>query len=283
MHNSIYYTNHLGIKVDFNDPQSPYTCNPLPLRSFSTTATVLSNKITGFTNEEIKSFTVELGVKGRNRKETADSYDYLISIFETDTLAALPGMLTVNGYSLKCFINGFGVVASLNCAKKVTATVTSDTNSWYKELFTMLFTGNSSIILDSEPLSYPLIEYPHGYPIGYPTELAVKEINNPALRPTDFRLIFEGPIYSPSVIIGGHTYAVKTEVERGESLVIDSRAKTITRISDGKQINEFSKRNRESYIFEKIPIGINKVSYGNDVQKLFITLIDERSYPKWKT
>ncbi|MBQ3603952.1 MAG: hypothetical protein IJA02_08940 [Clostridia bacterium] len=282
MRNSSYYTNHLGIKVEFNTPNSPYTCNPIALRSFSTTAAVLSNKITAFTNEEIKSYNIELGIKGKNREETADNYDYLISIFETDTLASEPGMLTVNGYSLKCYINGFDIITSLNCAKIVAATVTSDTNCWYKELFTMLFTSDFSIVLDSEPITYQIKEYPHGYPLGYPTELAVKEINNPALRPTHFRLIFEGPVYSPTVIIGGHTYAVNTNVEKGESLIIDSRAKTITRIVNGEKINEFSKRNRESYVFEKIPLGINRVSYSNDIQKFFITLIDERSYPKWK-
>lgn len=278
------YTNHLGISVSFNEAGSPYTLNPFNLRGYDFAATVMSDRITGFSHSGVKNYPVNIGVVGNSAEETAENYDYLASLFESDVLAASPGILEINGYSLKCYISGLTPQTSLKRGKEAIATIITDNGLWYKELFTMLFTKDSSIILDSELEEYNVITYPHGYPYGYPLGAVVRELNNTALRPTHFRLIIEGPTYSPTIIIAGHTYSVNADIPNGAKLIIDSRNATITLVdSSGTETNVFDKRNRESDVFQKIPAGISRVTFNNIAEKFYLTLIDERSYPKWST
>lgn len=278
------YTNHLGITVEFNNPYSFFTLNPLPLRTYEATATVMSEKITGFSEKGIKNYGIELGITGRSAAEASENYDHLMSVFETDTISAIPGTITVNGYSLKCFISGIAPQASLRRAKTVIATVTTDNALWYRELFTAKFAYDNFTIVENSPTTYPELTYPHDYPVGYSPENTIKEINNPAMRPSHFRLIVEGSAESPAIIIGGHTYSVDVSVPLGSRLIIDSRASTIV-LSDEKEntTNAFDRRNRYSDIFAKIPTGRNKVSFGSSVDCFYLTLIDERSYPQWST
>ncbi len=278
------YTNHLGITVEFNNPYGFFTMNPLLLRTFETTATVMSEKITGFSHEGVKNYGIELGITGKNAAEVSANYDHLMSVFETDTISGSPGTITVNGYSLKCFISGIAPQVSLRRAKTVIATVITDNALWYKELFTTKFEHGNFTVVENSPIAYPVLTYPHDYPVGYASENTTEKINNPAMRPSHFRLVIEGSAESPAVIIGGHTYSVDVSVPLGSRLIIDSRAATIV-LSDatGNTINAFGKRNRYSYIFAKIPVGTSQVSFGNSVNCFYLTLIDERSYPQWST
>lgn len=62
---------------------------------------------------------------------------------------------------------------------------------------------------------------------------------------------------------------------------IDSIAKTILLTKrDGTVENHFHQRNRESYIFEKIPAGSNIVTWDKTF-KFDVVLFEERSEPKW--
>ena len=100
--------------------------------------------------------------------------------------------------------------------------------------------------------------------------------------PANFRLIIYGYASNPTLHIGGHEYSVNVEVDDGEYLTIDSVAKTIflTR-NNGEKVNCFNLRNKDSYIFEKIPAGDNAITSPNDQIYFDITLLDERSEPKW--
>ena len=76
-------------------------------------------------------------------------------------------------------------------------------------------------------------------------------------------------------------YQVDCEVGEGEYLTVDSTTKKIfVTKNDGTIVNCFNSRNKNSYIFEKIPSGNNAVTwsgeYGFDV-----ILMEERSEPKW--
>ena len=69
-------------------------------------------------------------------------------------------------------------------------------------------------------------------------------------------------------------------VETNEFLTIDSVLKTIVLTKrDGSTENCFNYRNKDSYIFEKIPSGTSNISSGNF--NFEITLLEERSEPKW--
>jgi carbamate kinase len=71
-------------------------------------------------------------------------------------------------------------------------------------------------------------------------------------------------------------------IASNEHVTIDSTTKTVILTKgNGEQVNLFNLRNKESYIFEKIPSGMSIVSASNDQIRFEITLLEERSEPKW--
>lgn len=282
MHNAKYIT-HEGKSVEFNVKGGNFTLNPFPLRSFAVEPQVLNNQVSGFLSGNTTSYPVELGVVGKTIKETADNYDYLLNLFEDDIEAVSPGTLIVNGYSLKCYINGITPSISMRKGKTFTATITTDNPLWYKELSTVVFTPDMSFIQNTPPANaVKPINYPHNYPYDYGINQNIKIIDNKALRASHFRLIIEGFVSNPIITIGEHIYSVAVEVPELSQLIINSREGTITLIDEnGKKTNVFDKRNRESNVFQKIPSGKSEVLYKN-ISKFYLTPIEERRFPPWK-
>lgn len=283
MHNAKYIT-HEGKSVEFNVKGSNFTLNPFPLRSFTVEPQILNNQISGFLSGNTTTYPIELGVTGNSVKETAENYDYLLSLFEDDIEAVSPGTLVVNGYSLNCYINSTSPLVSMRKAKTFTATVTAENPLWYKELSTFVFTPDMSFIQNtpSAPSVDP-IDYPHDYPFDYGTNQMTKTITNQSMRAAHFRLIIEGYVSNPIITINGHIYSVNVNVPENGLLIIESRAETITLVDEnGDKTNVFDKRNRESNIFEKIPSGKSEVLY-KDINKFFLTPIEERRFPPWKS
>ena len=96
-----------------------------------------------------------------------------------------------------------------------------------------------------------------------------------------FRILIYGQTTDPVINIGGHRYAVNGSISAAETLLIDSLTKTITLTTAmGTKVNWFANRDRNSYIFQPIPAGMNIVSwigtFGFD-----LTVIEKRSEPKW--
>ena len=115
----------------------------------------------------------------------------------------------------------------------------------------------------------------------YDLEEVIEVIENDCIDRAEFEIKFYGPSQNPSVTIGEHIYELYTDLESGERAVIDSRAKTIRKFNIyGEEENIFADRNKDSYIFEKIPEGITTISRDKQ-QKLDITLYDERGEPEW--
>ena len=89
--------------------------------------------------------------------------------------------------------------------------------------------------------------------------------DNTGFVASNFRLIINGPCSNPVVYVGEHAYQVHCNVGAGEYLMIDSSGKTIELVSStGAKTNVFNSRNKDSYIFEKIPVGKNPVSWDGD-------------------
>jgi hypothetical protein len=92
-----------------------------------------------------------------------------------------------------------------------------------------------------------------------------------------------GEISDPYVIIGGHLYQVYQDVGVGGVLEIDSMKKTITLYdADGTVTNVFFARDKDSYIFEKIPAGTSDIEYPADENFYFdIAIYMKRGAPVW--
>ena len=118
------------------------------------------------------------------------------------------------------------------------------------------------------------------YVTDYTTNLLGKSLNNTDFIETNFRMVIYGACENPEVIIAGHKYQVNVSIAENEYLTIDSVEKTIVLThTDGTRENCFNSRNRDSYIFEKIPSGVSGVSSGHF--KFDVTLLEERSEPRW--
>lgn len=123
--------------------------------------------------------------------------------------------------------------------------------------------------------------YPHDYPYDYAPSLVAGSIMCNSTEGSNFRLLIYGEAVNPSVIIGGHTYAISGTVAKGETLLIDSLNRTITlTTANGNNISWFDKRGRKDYIFEPIPAGKHGVNWSGDFG-FDLTIVEKRSEPKW--
>jgi len=93
--------------------------------------------------------------------------------------------------------------------------------------------------------------------------------------------VIYGACENPGITVAGHLYEVAASVAANEYLTIDSVNKTVVLThTDGTTENCFNLRNRDSYIFEKMPVGLSEIAVNGDF-KFDIVLLEERSEPKW--
>lgn len=266
------YKNHLnevfefgkdGIFVDSND-----------LHDYEWSITTKNEKIAALTRKvskrqlpvKISCSSEAAGIAARNR---------LFEVAEKDVLAMKHGQIICGDYYFRCFVTG-SKKKSYQVSDRlmdVTLTLTTDYPFWVKETKTAFSTQAATFARN--------LDFPHDYPFDYHSLLQNQPVNNTGFAASNFRLIIYGPCVNPTINIAGHTYKVNCTVEEGEYLTIDSATKKIYVTGNtGATTNKFNDRNRESYIFEKIPSGSHTVawdgSFGFDV-----IILEERSEPKW--
>ena len=211
--------------------------------------------------------TEEAGIAARNR---------LHDLTERDVLAFQYGKIFIGDYYFRCFVTGSSKQSYLAGKRHMalTLTLTTDFPCWVKETSTIF--APASLVSKGTGL-----DYAHDYPHDYTMNSTGSSLHNDGLAAADFRLMINGPCYHPAVHVNGHMYQVNCELSAGEYLTIDSQEKTIMLTTeDGQKINCFNDRNKGSYVFQKIPTGMNVVYWPGDFTFEFI-LLDERSEPKW--
>lgn len=268
------YTNHVGEVLEFGT--HPLFVNENDLRDFEWEVNSKNNKISGF-KKGIVSKTIPIVIKCKTEAEGYEIRNKVFEVFEKDIIAQRYGKISVGDYYLKCYATSSTKTSYLISKEYMLLElkVQTDVPEWVKET-TLNFRQNSGSG-DSEYLDFAI-----GFPFDFKNSLSVKEVNNPNFVPSNFRLTFYGKTANPSIYIGGHEYSVNVELETGEYLTIDSVDKTIVLTKyNGQKINCFNNRNKDSYIFEKIPSGSSIVTFGTSTQAFDLTLLEERSEPKW--
>ena len=125
------------------------------------------------------------------------------------------------------------------------------------------------------------LDYDHDYDFDYGMEEITEVIQNDCIDAANFEMKFYGPIENPSVTIGGHEYEVLTTLAEGDYVIVNSLTKKILQYDAyGNVENVFHLRNRDSYIFQKIPEGETAIARSKD-HMLDITIFDERGEPEW--
>ena len=211
-------------------------------------------------------------------EEAVQVKNRLLELAETDVEARLPGKIYIGEYYTNGYITASKksdyLITKRLC--KIELTLTSDDPAWYREQTHPFIPGTGSAIGIGGGT-----DYPYDYPYDYALSLKGRKIMCDSVGNNGFRLLIYGEATNPSVVIGGHVYAINGTIGKGETLLVDSLTKTITlTTATGSKINWFDKRGREDYIFEPIPAGQNTVSwlgtFGFD-----LTVIEKRSEPRW--
>ena len=211
--------------------------------------------------------TEEKGIAARNR---------LFEVVEKDVLANKHGRIIIGDYYFKCFVTKSQKKNYLtsNRFMKVTLTLTTDFPMWVKE--SIFVFGKQDASESGQDLDFNF-----DFPFDYASGLGSTNLNNTAFVGSHFKMTIYGACVNPTVFVSGHAYTVNCTVAADEYLTIDSLTKQIfVTHNNGEITNVFHCRDRESYIFEKIPAGSNTVAWSGDFT-VDITLFEERSEPKW--
>lgn len=268
----IQYVNHLNESLEFGKGRLYVNANDL--RDFTWSFTGKNDRISGF-KKGIVTKTIPVVLKADSEEEGFALRNRLFEVAEKDVLAVKHGRITIGDYYLKCFVTESKKSEYLinKGYMRISLKVTTDFPFWIKEKTTNFFHGQAS---ESKQL-----DYNRNYPYDYTSNMLGKQLINDDIVASNFRLVFYGACVNPAVVIGGHLYSVNTSVEAGEFLAVDSVQKTVVLMhKDGSTTNCFNLRSRDSYIFEKIPQGTSVVSTSSAF-KLDVTLLEERSEPKW--
>lgn len=271
MYESVKYINHLGEVLSFGS--DGLFVNENELHDFEWNVESINNTITGF-SKGIQQKRVPARIACSSEAEGIAKRNLLFEIPEKDVIANEYGKLWINGYYCECYVikSQKAKYSAMGRYMADMLTIATDRPYWIKETEFTFIKGDAQ----SEGK-----DYPYDYPYDYAGFSMRQSLDNPAFYDANFRMSIFGPVVNPAVYIGEHLYQVESEVPAGSYLTIDSIAHTITIIDgEGNKVNAFNARNRDSYIFEKIPAQSSDISWDNTFD-FTITICEERSVPKW--
>lgn len=147
---------------------------------------------------------------------------------------------------------------------------------------TNVFSGYGGMLNLTYPREIPVyLDYPYDYSFDYMALDQSQNITNGSYAAAHFEMLVYGACTNPSVIIGGHEYEVDCVLATGEYLVINTLNKKVYKVNlDGTKESQLNNRNRDSYIFEKLPSGSNTVQW-NGLFGFDVNMLMERSEPIW--
>lgn len=226
-------------------------------------------------NDSGYQMTVQVDVYG-NGDDFRENMEHLYSIIAVDAEEGTYGQLYVNDTFLRCRIQSStkegwqGYVYS-----EVELTFVAPELSWVTELSRQFFPK-------SEVSGSSGLDFPYDHPFDFVNEdLGVETWEIDHVRASEFQMIMYGPCTTPHVLINGHAYAVYTDLEAGENLVIDSRSSTIYKyLSNGTMENLFNERGLADSVFEPIPSGLLRINWSGEFG-FDLTLFIERREARW--
>lgn len=277
----IKFINHIQEEMSWGE--NGIYVNSNDLHDYSWDCTTDNNKISAF-KKGVVTKTIPLIICCNSEEEGLLVKNRLLEITEKDVLALEHGRIVIGNYYLKCYVTGSEKSKYLfhKGYMETKLTITTDYPQWVKETL-ITFCTNGDVISDVEEdmARKRNLDYNADFPYDYMSEMKGKTLNNTGFAKVNFRLIIHGAAINPIIYISGHCYQVNCHIEENEQLTIDSIAKTILLTKrDGTIENHFHQRNRESYIFERIPSGSNIVTWDKTF-KFDVVLFEERSEPKW--
>lgn len=219
--------------------------------------------------------TVQVDVFGNNAEDFAQNMERLYSVTAVDPEEGAYGRLYVNDTFLRCRIQTSRKTSWQGYVyAEVELTFTAPEISWITEVTKQFFPQDDSADTGLD------------FPYDHPFEFAEDDTGSKAwdiehVGSSEFQMIMYGPCTNPYVMLNGHSYAVYTDLEQDEYLIIDSQNCTVLKHqSDGMIQNLFHERGLDDSVFEPVPSGLIRISwpgtFGFD-----LTLFLKRREARW--
>lgn len=277
MLDNIVYINHKNEKIEFG--KNGMFVIGSNLIDVIWNAQKENEQITGF-GKKLDSKTVTIAVKGRSKEESMNLKNRIFEVLEKDVVAEKSGKIVAGDYYLKCYAieskkseyvrNSNYMIIKLKIIPQYPF--------WCREITKSFLKGNKV----SDKSEETFLFYPFAYPYQYSMQQDAGFLYNDHYAPCDFQLIIYGPCENPAIRINGHLYEVIATLYAGDYLLADSRDNTVFLYkSDGRKMNLFNWRNKDSGLFEKIPAGRSSVTWNTAAFGFDLTVFQERSEPKW--
>ncbi len=212
--------------------------------------------------------------------------DRLLDACDFDADNGTPGRLMFNGWSLECFLKAGKESFYSRSGIAYDVELLAPNPTWFKEYKWEFKPKQSTMQLTELDFKY---DAPHD--LGTPLALMVHDdIEIPAQKPCNMRIVIYGPASSPAITIGDNTYQVDVDVAAGGYLVIDGtpNSKGVTLVgAGGEQVDAFPSahtgvgRFGGNYIFEQIKPGKNNVHW-NNAFAFDVFVRDERARLPWR-
>lgn len=285
----IRYVNHLGEEIAFGMGGIYVNCNEL--HDYTWTHTAYNQKISSFSTG-IVTKTLPVVIFCSSEQEGLELKNKLMEYSVKDVIAMQHGKIFIGEFYLKCFITASKKKNYLyqKGYMEVTLTITTDYPQWIREKIVSfrkrMEKQKKEIVVNNEETGAIRSEkrnFDYNYDFGYDykNDYVVKPFENIGVIETNFRLLVYGPCINPEINIAGHTYQVNVQVPDGAVLTVDSLVKQIYMTdAAGKETNCFNLRNRNSYIFKRIPAGKLNVATDGTVE-FDVVIIEERCEPEW--
>lgn len=290
-----------GIYVNYSD-----------LRDYIWEYTTQSNRIIDFQKGVVEK-TIPLVILCDSEEQGIEIRNRLFELGEKDVLKKKPGRILIGDYYLTGYIIGSKKSNYLINERYMELELTFATaiNMWRRETTyqflpenidsnpgsqTPVITGNvftgddienhaalrefefDFLRRNTRKIRYPQFDLPFDFIKIY----GKRTINNTeAFSESDFVLTVYGFVETPYILIAGHPYVIDATIYEGERVIIDSAAGTIKKIGRlGEETNLYNSRGKEYSVFQKIPPGIQTVSWSGGFG-FDLLLYDDRSEPKW--
>jgi len=268
------YVNHLGEVVEFG--KNGILANENDLRNYAWLFDTGRRMAENF-HKGVVPKTIPVVIVANSREERAAIKNTMYEVFEKDVAANKQGKLYIGDFYLECKIYGSDVSNYLNTDNTMNASLklVSDTGDWYRNIMTPYKYAEQEVDASG-----------HGYPYGYNYDYTASggytnTITNEYFDSGDFIMTIHGYAMNPEINIAGHSHKMNCTVQKNEKLIINSIDKTIKLIKANEiEVNMFSKRDRSSNIFEKIPSGTSSIYWNGDFD-IDLEIRVERGEPLW--
>lgn len=274
---NLYYENHLGERIYFF--RSPYILTEHNLFNWVMSYSTVNNKSSGYKFDALeKSITIRIMPRAQTTEVReamfADLVDDFVRVVSAD-VDVMGKICTDNGEYMSCkFVSCEKTEWNIPRNVTLTCRLRSDNPIWqHSDNYQVSFTNETK---------YQFLDYPYDFNYDYRGLLpGYKEIENGSTETADYILTIKGPVTHPKVVINGIPVGAYVVLGAAQTLVINTKTKSVTKVYGQIRENHFNDRYKGSVsMFTKLPPGTIPLLWSGTFD-FDMEVIEERREPAW--